>query len=449
MLGPLIDFFKAMLGSAFVPLLLALCFGFIYFVFLFIGIDINPVISLMLVLTPIWLPLVLWPLFFENWSFYIQTKWALNNGRTTLRIKLPQSVRKSPEAMEAVISQIHNPSSSDNLFQTYIDGKHPLMFSFELVSIGGDVRFYINVPSKKTKNAVEAQLYAHYPGIEVVEEPIDYTGEIPWDTEKYEYMSFRIGKKKDQEFPIKTYFEWHMDQIPKEENEVFEPMAAMIEQMASVGPKERVWLQILARPHIEKGLKSGHLSPAPAWDKKVREKIDEMMGREKGKKTGPMESEEVPRLTPGERDTIVAMERNAGKYAYETAIRWMYIAEKGNFNGNFIGPMLRTFSQYDVIGRNAVGFQWRTDFDYNMFSDRSGWKKTAMKKWELDQYKKRRYSCDKWETAKTAPKVFTTEELATMYHIPNAGVITPGLARIPSTRAEAPPNLPTGMMPSL
>lgn len=439
------DFFKNLLGSTFVPLLLASCFVFVYLVFSYIDIDIKPVISLMLLLSPIWLPLVLGPLFFENWMYYVRMKFAVDNGRTTLRVKLPPTVLKSPEAMEAFFTQIHNVSSSDNLFQTYIDGKHPLIFSFELVSIGGEVRFYINVPSKKTKNAVEAQLYAYYPGVEVVEEQIDYTGEVSWDPEKWDMISFRIGKKEGQEFPIKTYIDYGMDKIPKEDGQILDPMSSMIEQMASIKPYERVWLQILCRPHSKKNLKTGNLREVSSWEKKVFEKIDEMMGREKGRKVGPMESEEVPRLTMGERDTIAAMERNAGKYAYETAIRWMYITKKGTFDGNFIAPMLRTFSQYDIIKRNGVGFKWRTDFDYNMFKDRSGKKKLAMKKWELNQYKRRRYSCDLWDTEASAMKIFTTEELATMYHLPSAAVVTPGLTRITSNRGEAPANLPVDL----
>jgi hypothetical protein len=438
------DFFKSLLGSAFVPLLLLLVGVVIYFTFSTIGVDVAPVVSLLILLTPIWLPLVLAPLFFGQWMFYVQFKFAIDNGRTTLRIKLPQSVKKSPEAMEAFFTQIHNVSSSDNLFQTYLDGKHPLIFSFELVSIGGDVRFYINVPTKKTKNAVEAQLYAQYPGIEVVEEAIDYTGEVTWDPEKWWVFSARMGKREDQEYPIKTYLDFGMDKMPKEEVEIFEPMAAMIEHISAIKPHERVWIQILCRSHTKKNLKSGSLKEIPSWENKVFEKIDEMMGRQKGKKVGPMESEEVPRLTMGERDTITAMERNAGKYAYETAIRWMYITKPDKVDGNFIGPMIRTFAQYDIIKRNGIAIKWRTDFNYNMFQDRSGVKKNAMRKWELAQYKRRRYSCDLWDTEGSAPRIFTAEELATIYHIPSSSIITPGLTRIPSTRAEAPQNLPIG-----
>lgn len=432
------DVFQALFGVIAGPLFVVVGFLMIRFTLSFMGINAEPVFSILIALTPIWLPTLLLYLFYERWMLFVRTRFAINNGRTTLRIKLPQEIFKSPEAMESVFTQIYNPASVDNMWQGFIDGKAPLMYSFELVSIGGDVRFYINVPTKKTKNAVESQLYAQYPGIEIIEETVDYTAEIPWDTEKYEYMSFHMTKKEAQEFPIKTYIDFGLDKMPKEE-EKFEPMAAMLEQLSNISPHERIWLQILAKPHVKKIFKGGHISSLPSWEKKVAEKIDELIGRDRKTKLGPGEFENMPRQTTGERDTIAAMERNAGKYAYDTAIRWMYITKKGHFNGDIIGPMLRTFSTYDIIGRNGLGPRWRTDFDYNWISDFTGSRKLTMKKLELRHYKLRKYIP---AGAGDRAKVMSVEELATIFHIPGSSVLTPSLARIPSTRSEAPSNLP-------
>ena len=41
-----------------------------------------------------------------------------------------------------------------------------------------------------------------------------------------------------------------------------------------------------------------------------------------------------------------------------------------------------------------------------------------------------------------APVFMTTEEIATLWHLPSSVVKTPSLDRVPSRRAEAPPNLP-------
>lgn len=422
------------------PVLVLLMFGISYLAFTTMGIDPAPVISIMIALGPIWVPFLLFFLMYNKWMYYVRKKFALSQGRSTLRIKIPQEIFKSPEAMENVLAQVYNVQSIDNLMQAYIDGKHPLIMSLEIVSTGGDVKFYINCATKKVKNAVEAQLYAQYPGVEVIDEPIDYTGEVYWDPEKFEMMSFYVNKKEDEVFPIKTYIDFGMDKLPKEEQK-FEPIAAMIEQMNTMKPGQHSWVQILCRPHTKKNFKSGYLSETKTWEGRIMAKINEIMGRnEKGKALGVVE--EQSRLTPGERATIEAMERNMGKYAYEVEIRWIYAVKKGMFDGNAIAPMLRTFAQYDMIKRNQLGVRWRTDFDYNFLSDRSGKKKMSWKKAELSHYKKRVFFDSDLDRKIPGPSVFSVEELATLFHLPSSIVMTPGLSRLPSTRREAPPNLP-------
>ncbi len=438
------DIFKIFSGAIAGPVLVIVAFFVMKYTFSVAGINPEPVISIAVALSPIWIPLLLFFLLFEKWKEYLHVKFAVYCGRTTLRIKLPQEIFKSPEAMESVMSIVHNVNSADNLWQTYIDGKQPLFYSFELVSFGGDVRFYVNVPTRKVKNHIEAQLYAQYPGIEVVEEEIDYTAEITWNPNEWEMMSFHMGKKEDQVFPIKTYIDFGMDKLPKEELK-FEPMAAMLEQLSTFKPHERLWIQFLCKPHAKKNFKTGSLHKHDTWEHEVFEAIDKISGRDPKTKTGPAELENQPRLTSGERDKIAAMERHAGKYAYETGIRWMYIVKKGKFNGDCVAPMIRAFSQYDVLKQNAIGARWRTDFDYNWFSDWSGKKKNKLKRLELHDYKLRHYTVRDPVGGSDKKKIFTVEELATMYHIPGSTVVTPGLARIPSTRKEAPPNLPVGL----
>jgi len=438
------DMFKTLFGAFVGPLIIIVGLVMMYYVFSLLQVNVEPILAIAIATSPIWLPVVLFYILFEQWQEFSRGHFTFSQGRTTLRIKLPQEVLKSPEAMESVFAQIHNPYGSDNLWQAYVDGKHPQTFSFELVSYGGDVRFYVNIPAKKIKNAIEAQLYAQYPGIEVVEEKVDYAAEVQWDPEEWEMMSFHICKKDDEVLPIKTYIDYGMDKLPKEELK-FEPMAPMLEHLGKAKPSERIWIQILCTPHAKTNFKSGSLKAAGTWEKKAASKIDELMGRDKSK-MGAEETESRPVLTMNERDTIGAIERNVGKYAYNVGIRAMYIVKAGSFDGDMIGPLLKSFSQYDIIGRNGMGVRWRTDFDYNMFSDYSGKKKLKMKKDELEAYKKREYSEADKKTKVDAAKVMSVEELATIYHIPGTSVVTPNLSRVESNRKEAPANLPIGNM---
>lgn len=435
------DLFRLVGGGLAGPFFFLAGIYVLYRVLSLFNLNLEPVVSIMVALSPIWVPIALFYILYEKWFYYVRLKFAINQGRSTLRIHLPQEVFKSPEAMEGVLAQIHNVNSPDNLMQSWLDGKYPLVFSFELVSTGGEVKFYVNVPTKKTKNAVEAQLYAFYPGIEITEEMHDYTDEITWNPDKYDYMSFHMGKKDEEVMPIKTYIDFGLDKLPKEE-EKFEPMAAMLEQLGKAKPHERVWVQFLCVPHMKKNFKNGNIHESLTWEKAARAKIDLMLKRDQ--RPDPDEpAERAPMLTAGERDTIAAIERNVSKYAYETAIRWMYITEKGKFDGDFISPMIRAFSMYDMIGRNGVGVRWRTDFDYNWLQDRSGRRKLNLKRRELMDHKLRVYNYD-LKTKFDTPKVFSVEELATMWHIPGSSIITPSLPRIMSTRKEAPSNLPTG-----
>lgn len=436
------DLFKTMFGALAGPFILFIGIGMMFYVFSLLNVNLQPILAIILATSPIWLPLVLFYILFEQWQEFSHAKFAFDNGRVTLRIKLPQEVFKSPEAMESVFAQIHNPNGPDNLWQAYIDGKHPLVSSFELVSIGGDVRFYVNVPRKKIKNAIEAQLYAQYPGIEIHEEIVDYAAEVKWDPQEWAMMSFHIVKKSDDVLPIKTYIDWGMDKLPKEEFK-FEPMAPLLEHLGKAKPHERLYVQILCTPHTKQDFNSGSLRKTSTWEGQAAAKVNELMGRDKSK-LGPEETDNRPVLTMAERDTIAAIERNVGKYAYEVGIRAMYITKPDKFDGEMIGPMLKSFSQYDIIGRNGLGTRAKTEFDHPWFQDRSGKKQENLKKKELEAYKARTYEEQDKKKKVDATKIMSVEELATIFHIPGSVIVTPNLSRIESTRKEAPSNLPVG-----
>jgi hypothetical protein len=358
----------------------------------------------------------------------------------TLEVKLPQEVFKSPQAMEEVLSQVWQNNKPYNLMQAYWEGKHALTYSFEIVSIGGSVQLYANLPVKKAKDVFEAQMYAQYPGIEIKEVAIDYTAEVQNDPEKWETMSFHVVKAEDDVFPIKTYVDWGLDKNPKEEEKI-EPMAPILEYLGSIKPHERVWMQILAVPHTKKGFAQGSFRKKSEWTGRAEEKVNEILRRKPdGEALIPF-----PQVSDGEKETVKAIQRNVSKLAYETSMRIVYATPKGKFRGETISSMTRSVKgAFSVIGRNDMAIRWRTDFDYNVFSDYSGRRRAYYKKMELDFYKMRVYLPRQVQNGADKMKVMSVEELATMWHIPGKAVVTPGLGRVESLRQDAPANLPVG-----
>lgn len=431
--------------------------GMAVWVFLMFDIQSTRIVNYMLISAPVWLPVITFYLFFEYWMYMVRKKYDLNFGQTTIEIKIPQEVFKSPEAMELVLMQLYQTAAPDNHVQTYWDGKHPPRTSLEIVSRHGDVKFYMSLPKKRFKNLAETNLYAQYPGIEVHELEIDYTAEIPWDTSRFAYFSLHMGLKKADAYPIKTYKEYELDRMPKEEEKI-DPITTVIEALGSFGPDEHGWVQILIDANREVSFKEGSLTTVPDWKKAAKDEIAKII-KEANKRVGiDPDKDDTKTLTmmnvsDGEKETIKAIERSIGKNAFNTAIRIMYIAKKDSFKiGDRVPAMITMFKSFDDINRNAIGVRWRTDVDWPWWQDPHGHHVTAYKEMELDEYKRRDYTSRSHSHDSVthnlidAPKVMTTEELATIFHLPGKVSTTPSLGRIPSKRAEAPSNLPTGTL---
>lgn len=421
---------------------IVLIFGLllIIIVFTYLGISQAKVVAFIFLSSPLWLPYLSFLIFFAKWDELVGKKFLENSGRTLFEIKLPQEVFKSPEAMEFVFTQIYNKASPDNLMETYLDGKRPIPYTFEAVSRGGDVHLYATIPNKFTIGFIDA-MYSQYPGIEIVKQDVDYTSEVPHDLKGWSFMSFHFTKKKDSIYPIKTYVDYGLDKAQKEEEKV-DPMTPMLEMLSGIRPDQQVWIQFLCIAHRERNLTLGQLSSAPTWEGAISEKIDEIMGRDKDKKA-QLELEGMVRLTDGEKDLISSMGRQSGKVAFEFACRVVYLSNRDErtYDGGLYSRMIRSLAQTEIIGQNAIGMKWRTDYNYKFISDPFYKIIPAWKRQELKEYKTRKLFP---KTVGMSYKVMSAEEMATIFHIPGKVAITPTLNRVPSTRGEAPSNLPTG-----
>lgn len=398
----------------------------------------STVFAWIFALAPIWLPILTFSIFFYKYMSMVGLAFYLYCGRRTYEVIMPQEVFKSPEAMEAVFTQLFNKATPDNLMETYLTGKRPQTFSFEIVSRGGEVKFYINLPIKKGSRMLEPAFYSQYPGIELKELPVDYTAEISHDLKGKFAMAFHMTKGDPQALPIKTYIDAKLQDLPKEEEKV-DPLNQLIEFMSAIRPYEQMWVQILCTAHRDQSFKNGQLRKKPTWEKEVHAEIDKILRRDPETKANL--SSGIDRLTTGERDTVEAMERNVSKPAFETAIRWMYISEPGKGDGDFFAGMLRGFAAFDYIGRNKIGPKWRTDFNYKFLSDPFGTRIAAWQKQELKEYKLRKLFP---KNTVMGTKIFTTEELATIWHPVGTATLTPALNRVTSAKSKAPGNLPTG-----
>ncbi len=69
----------------------------------FANLTIGKTIQFVIAMSPIWLPLVLFLMFYKRWLMYVNKKFRHKQGRVTLEIMIPEDIFKSPEAMEIIL----------------------------------------------------------------------------------------------------------------------------------------------------------------------------------------------------------------------------------------------------------------------------------------------------------------------------------------------------------
>ena len=241
------------------------------------------VISIIANTAAYWLPPLLAYALLKAWTAYVRLDYIYSQEYLLLEIKLPRELTKSPQAMEIFLTSLFYEGGESTFIERGWDGKTRPWWSLELVSLEGQVHFYIWTRAF-FKNMLQAQLYAQYPSVEI-HEVDDYTRGVYYNPKTMSMWGCYFGKdkKKPYAYPIKTYIDYGLDKTNIEEEEKVEPMAAVLEYLSSVGKGEQIWIQIIVRAH-----RLGGEKPIPdltfgkkTWKDAAKKEIDKIMKRDK------------------------------------------------------------------------------------------------------------------------------------------------------------------------
>ncbi|MCK5285827.1 MAG: hypothetical protein KAJ58_01210 [Candidatus Pacebacteria bacterium] len=398
-------------------------------------------INYLYLFVPIWLPIILIAVLWNNWLVYIRTKFINEQDYKLLEIKLPNEIKKTPLAMELFLHSLIQTGGEANWYQKFIEGKSRPVFSLEMISLEGQVKFFIWTRGF-FKNLVEAQIYAQYPDIEITE-VVDYTSFINFDPKALGMWATEFKLSKDDFYPIKTYVDYDMESKGVKEEEKIDPITPIIEFLGAVGSGQQVWLQILVRAHRKERKKA--LSWKERWEKKEWSSLEDWRAQSKGEikklieeasKSDDKENKAIRAMTKGESNVIAAIERSVSKLSFDCNIRGIYLAEKDSFNPINIVSMIGTFKQFNSNDLNSFKITQVTGFDYP-WQDYKGIRTDRIKRRLFNEYRQRSFSLF------YRPFVLNVEELATVFHFPGGVAQTPTLSKLMSKKSEAPFNLPT------
>lgn len=399
--------------------------------------------SFALFLAPLWIPFILIYFTILRWVQEKRAAFINKQEHVLLELRMPRDTMKTPMAMEAVFASLHHGPGESTWYKKYFKGAVRPWWSFEIASIGGKVRFFVWTRAS-LRRLVETAFYAQYPGMEIIEAE-DYSKLVD-PTDHHWGMfgaEFTHPSSKVDAYPIKTYVDYGLDRPMKPEEQI-DPLAQMLEIFGSLGPEEQLWMQFVIR--VSKKEKFGGTKDWKEVGKAEIERIrteSQMQTEYVDKATG--ETKKIagfPNPTEGQKDRIKAIERNLSKLAFDVGIRSIYCAPSEKFQGGMITGQLGIFKPFNSEAYNSLNPANRlsTRFSDWPWEDPGGHHKHHEEHLAVDSYRRRAFFHDPYIGLWN---IMSTEELATLFHVPSSTVATPSLPRIQSTTTSAPANLPT------
>lgn len=403
-----------------------------------------------------WLPLpfLIFPPAKFLYRYYIMEKWDATVKRVLLEIKMPKEILKPIRAMDQVFAGFHGIHDIPTWREKWIEGVFQLSLSLEIVSIEGEIHFYIRTP-EMFRSFVESNVYSQYPGAEIFLVD-DYTKYVPQDIPNKDWDIYGVDyiNSRDEIYPIKTYRQFETE-TEKEEEKRMDPLTNLLEGLTTLKPGEQFWIQIVAKavlgkdkPWQEKGRALADRiakRPAKPKPKTMLQEAAEILIT--GKPPGMEEKKEEifppeMRLTPGEKEILTAVEAKLAKFGYDCNVRFIYLGKRDVF----FKPTTK------------VGFGFFKEISTENLGGLKPWARTMTKVksvpfWFLDkrryylrQRRIFRYYQKRWPTLfprSGRTYILNTEELATLYHFPGE-IVAPamGVPRVGAKKGGPPSELP-------
>lgn len=257
----------------------------------------------------------------------------------------------------------------------------PDSISLEIVAKPDDIRFYVGVPNK-LKDMVEKQIHGAYPGAQIkeVEEYNIFT-----EDGKVAFASLRL--KNSDYVPIKTYRELAVD-----------PLSTITSVLGKMQQGEAAAIQILIAPSDEK------------WKKIGRKYISSIKKQEA--------SPETAKYSVDQKE-LEAIEQEMTKPGFRAHIRIVVVSSTKESADAHLTNITSAFSQfggYNSFEKEKIKFfkdMFMTDFIYRCVP------------------------------LVGRGSLFSTSELATIFHFPNKSIDTPHINWLASRTAPAPSNIAT------
>ena len=370
-----------------------------------------------------------------------------------LEIRIPRETLQGPKAMEQFLAALYPLRNKPGTWiKKWWDGEVPRWHTVDIIGKNNEVKFFMRV-SGRLSAAIEGLLYAQYPNIEIAEVEDPLAAELPrtyqeLEAQGYEIFGNELYQTHGHIVSIRTYSEFE-EERGDEKGRIIDPFSVSLEIIANLKPAEMIFVQLVLMPDVNQS----------HWKHEADHILDKL--RNTTQKTG-VDKEGKPQFrfrqrTPGEEGVIKRIEDKKERSTYETTIRYMYIAPKELYNMHIGYRGIQTFfNQFrhdrQTLERN-IWAMTKTEWYYFPFffpAYRLRQKRIIFYNEFIHRFLPEESFAGQLANASIwhwcffhKPALLSTEEVATLFHIPTNVVLTQStMDRIESKRLAAPVNLP-------
>lgn len=299
-----------------------------------------------------------------------------------LQMAAPRDNEIKIDAAEQLFSGLHSIAHSN--FWSFLKPQEHI--SFEIVAKPEDIRFYVSVP-RRLMDYVEKQIHGAYPGADI-REVEEYT--IFSQTGKVAFAALRL--KSSNYFPIRIYRDLPVDSL-----------SSITSVLAKMQKDEAAAIQVLIQPANSKWRKIGR-----GYISKVKK--DEANPEKASFRIDPK--------------ALEAIEGKVSKPGFNTVVRLVVSSPDGEAAKMHLENLIGSFEQFASDHNHFTKVKlpvkqlFMEDFIYRYFP--------AINLPFMPQY-----------------SVLSTDELASVYHLPNKSIETAHIFWLNAKRAPAPSQIPT------
>ena len=318
--------------------------------------------------------------------------------------------RELMSVIEPFYASLHSLFKED-IWLTWMGQNH---ISLEIIAKNSVINFYVGCP-QTIADLILRNLHAQYPNAEIFAD-LDYSifSEKPL---KIDTATFSLAKKFI--FPIKTYKNLEED-----------PLNAVTNSLSRLREGEAAGIQFLIRPidgtwriYSERAVRQFNEGKRFSYSNSgiinATESFFNFIQSATKTKSDELANPQASKLSPMQENQIKLLGEKSGKIGLQCQVRIIAVAESSSVAGQITRNIASSFNQFNLPESNRLIVNNKGDSAETIAS-----------------YIFRIFSSD-------AKFVLNTEELASLYHMPNRYVDTPNISWLLSRKEAPPANLPT------